>query len=199
ILKQDLTYSHKEASLDAQFVNENISKHHLFQIDFLLKNTDSYQSYLNKLEKNDQTKLKLAWKNVQQKLNYNIGDYENLKECFAYKSNGAAQYKTIKKDEKVLSYLQETAKTHFLTLETNDAVKALIIVIEGHAGNIFYDLLITCPNLTEEIYHQMSIMKFYEIASSKRLHFLGDINDTNSFKSQGFILKEKIQIHSTKN
>lgn len=167
--------------------------------DTLVKNQTSYEAYLNSLPTDTQKEIKTEWKAIH-KNQYKLGEYENFKDVFAYRENGAQTYKAFKVNPKINKYIKEN--TQFLTIETNDHILAIIFFIKGHGHHYFYDFLKVneqaSNGLSDLILNQFAIMKFYEREDSNRLHLLSQKVDLDLFKKQGFTTRDQIELSVVK-
>ena len=161
-----------------------LSSHH--SVDFLLKNHENYECYINDLDPELQKQIKNSWKFVYKDLKLSLGEYESFKEIFAYKDQGAKQYKEFKRDTLLAKYINTDQEVYFITLEDKESVKIIIPVIKGHKSNLFYDIFSIADHIPEIIPHQMAILKFYEYEHSNKLRCLGDKDNSHLFNSLGF-------------
>jgi hypothetical protein len=183
---QEICFSDAYTEMES-FIHSNNKKNKKNQVqDTLFKNQDSYQSYLGSLSSNLQRLIKKSWKVTQIDLELNMGDYSSFKEIFAYKSEGAKQYKECKNHSKLLKYLSLNQETYFLTLESSSEVKAIIPYIKGQGHHTFYDVLMLDESIPETIPHQLAIVKFYDLEDCDRLHFLGETKQQDHFLDLGY-------------
>lgn len=192
IYAQEITYSHALGQLDFNHdVEHEVTNKKTYIADSLVKSKKNYEEFMKNLSSEDQRLISTSWKMIHKELQYQIGEYNNFKEVFAYKNKGAEQYNIIKKIPKVKTYLEESHSPVFMTLETKDEIKALLIYVMGKNGNAFYDIVLTEDQIPETIPHQMSIIQFFESKSSHRLHFLGDMNSHHHLISLGYTKREQ--------
>jgi hypothetical protein len=163
--------------------------------DTLIKNQSSYEGYLNSLKVEIKDSIQKSWKSVY-KNQYKLGDYDNFKEVFAYRENGAATYKVLKKNSKISKYIKEDSQ--YLTIESEDSILALIFFIKGHGHHYFYDFIKLNDQLDDLILNQYAIMKFYEKEESNRLHLLLNKDGLDLFIEQGFTTRDQIELSVVK-
>jgi hypothetical protein len=194
IYTQNLIYC--DAYLEMNNLTQSKNSTHISKTipETLVKNRASYEEFVQKLPREIQAKVKTSWKKLYKELEFKMGDFTNFKESFQYKSKGSLQYKELKKHPKIQKYIKLEEEIHFLTLESANEVMAFIIFIKGKGINSFYDILILDDVISETIAHQVAILKFYEKTECNRLHYLGDISETNSFLDLGFTQRNQYQL-----
>lgn len=155
----------------------------------LVKNKDSYQSYLSSLSSDISQSIKSSWKALRE---LKLSDYEYFKEAFAYKSKGAEQYRTLKKTEPVATYLELDCPMEFLTIENEEEVLALTVFFEGKNGHAFYDVILSESGTMAS--HQMAIMRFFEREHLNKLHYLGDEPISQNLIGCGFTKRSQFKV-----
>jgi hypothetical protein len=163
--------------------------------DTLIKNQASYEDYLDSLSNEVKNDIKNNWKLIH-KNNFKLGEYNKFKEVFAYRENGAATYKALKVNSKISKYIKEDS--HFLTIETEESILAIIFFIKGNGHHSFYDFIKLNDSLDDLILNQYAIMKFYEKEDSNRLHLLMNKDNLELFKKQGFTTRDQIELSVVK-
>jgi hypothetical protein len=194
ILSQEVLFSEAYNQILCENQSDNNQSMQKSIPDTLIKNQEDYQSFFNCLENEKQKELKVSWKKVQKGLGFKLGEYDNFKTSFEYKDNGATQYKQLKNNHLIKKYLKEGTKIEFLTLETSEEIKAMVIFIYGKKGNAFYDIVLQDEKVPKEIPHQMAIIKFYDAHESNRLHFAGEIQDAKDLTSLGYTIREQFLV-----
>lgn len=191
ILSQEVLCSEAYNEIRTRHQLENSKLTQRSTPDTLIKNQSDYQGFLSSLKDDIQLEIKKGWREVQKDLNFKLGEYDSFKTSFEYKKNGAAQYKHLKNNPLLKSYLQEGTQVEFLTLETSEELKALIIFVYGNNGNAFYDIILQDTEVPKAIPHQMAIIKFYEAQDANRLHFAGEIAQASELISLGYTIREQ--------
>lgn len=174
--------------LDQQKNIQNLEFGHSY-----IKKYDSYKSYMDSLPRDLNQQIKRLWKNLAQNLKLNLGEYHSFNKAIASKKNVNDLKELL--DDPSFSKYNTGFRGHILTLEKNNEVSTIIYLIEGTDGNYFYDFLEITPNrqLIELLFHQIVLMKFYEIQEGSRLHFLGDFSN-EELQSLGFDSKSYIDV-----
>lgn len=189
ILSQELRYSQAYQELQNISEADTIIFNQSEVAESLIKNQPDYQSFIFSLPQETREDIKSAWKILQKELQLKMGDYQSFKESFAYKTEGAKQYKELKNNPVVKKYLNDDCEAHFLTLESTEKIEALIIFSFGAAGNGFYEIIFVNDHIPLEIPHQLAIIKFYESHNCERLHYTGDIAAVKFLKPLGFTVR----------
>ena len=172
IYSQELTYSDAYEEMHKLSNQQTASKKNQIIPETLIKNRSNYEEFFSHLSKETQAHIKSSWKTVYRDLQYKMGDFNQFKDVFGYKSEGAKQYKELKKNPMIEKYIGLENKVHFLSLENNKEVKLLVLLIEGSGINSFYEIYSFDDSIPKIIPHQMAIMKFYELDNANRLHCL---------------------------
>lgn len=187
---QSLRFSKAYAELSQTIgFNSNIKEEKL-ALDTLVKNQASYEEYLNSLNSTTTKKLKENWKQAY-KNKFQFDEFSNLKAIFSYRKDQSDIYKKLKKDKEINTYLKEN--TQFLTIESNKKVLGIVFYIQGHGHHSFYDF-INLSDLENCLLHQVAIMKFYELESANRLHFLNFQKDLELCAEMGFTTRQQIEL-----
>lgn len=168
-------------------------------IDALIKNKASYEDFYLSLKQSTQKQIKNAWKFVARDLAYQMGMYKNLKDVFTYKERGAEQYRQLKDHSLFKKYNPEHLNLTFVTLETAHEVKSIMLFIDGHGINCFYEFLNLSEDIPEIVPHQLAIVQFFEHERCDRLHYLGEITNRNFFLDLGYTYRKQQLLKMTKN
>jgi hypothetical protein len=158
----------------------------------LIKTANSYENYLSTLEDSLQTQIKKMWRSFY-KEELKLGEYSNLKEVFSYRKGTNDVYKKIKSNPVFKQYKNE--KCIHLTVEKDNAVLAIIFFIKGHGGHYFFDTFSLDKSVDEMMLCQLTIMKFYEIEDSSRLHLMNKSDSISLYQSLGFSLHSQIHMN----
>lgn len=192
IVSQEICYS----ELYGDVFGKDESHKSIQILDSLVKNQKSYQEYLQSLSPELGKNIISLFKNYNR--NYQIGDYSSFKKMFEYKSNGAKQYKELKKLTPFSLKRDESIPTTYLTLENREEVLAIVLLEQGTQGNIFYSIPYHKNHIDKKILHQMAIMKFYELENGYKLHFQGKLEQLEIFKHFGFTTRNQIILTQNK-
>lgn len=201
---QELKYNSSFEKIDNQISQLNsISNVEEYSVpDSFLKSFNNYESYFSALETVTQTEVKKLWKMVYKDLGLDIKEYTSFKDCFSYKTEGSHQYKELRSLEKIKAYQKLDNKLYFQTLESKSKVFVVIIYIEGKNGHLFYDFLNIENHLSNEVIHQMAIMKFYDFENFYKLHTLTanlSKEDSESLIRFGYSSRKQMSLTSCKN
>lgn len=164
-------------------------------VNCLVKNRASYQEYLNHLSLESQKEIKALWRDVYRDKGCRIGEYLNFKECFEYKKQGSCQYKELKKNKEISSYIQ--LADMFLTFESPDEVFGLVFVFHGSPGQIFFKTYSLREEIKNGLLVQAAIMRFYEEREASKLRFLERAAYSKQLAAWGFTHKS-VHILETK-
>ena len=171
---------HTNLSLSAHQSHEDI-------VNCLVKNRANYQQYLEGLEEAQQKKIKSIWKKVYHDQSWRIGEYKKFKECFGYKKSGAKQYNQLKKQSRLIPYIQQADL--FLTFESPEEVFGIVFMFHGSPGQMFFKTCAVSENVEDELLTQAAIMRFYEEPECSKLRFLERTKFTSELASLGFTQK----------
>lgn len=164
----------------------------------LVKNCSSYEEFLSKLPDEIQDQIKSDWKKIYKDYSLKMGDFSSFKEAFEYKSKGSKQRKELRSIQSIQKYIKLEENINFLTLESNDELKAFIFFVHGNGINCFYDIFVLDEKITEEIAHQVAILKFYESSKSNRLYYLGETSKLEDLCALGFTKRNQLLIKASK-
>ncbi len=156
----------------------------------LIKTANSYENYLSSLSDEFQTQIKKSWRSFY-KEGMKLGEYSSLKEIFSYRKGANEVYRKLKSDWIFKQYKHEQCL--HLTVEKENSVLAIIFFIKGHGGHYFFDTYCLDNSVDELMLCQLTIMKFYEIEDSQRLHLMKRSESLPLYQNQGFSLH--CQIH----
>ncbi len=155
-------------------------------LGFLLKNKNSYQEFIEDLSFDLKKNIQADWKFIMKNLGLELKEYKSFKEVFQYKSDGASQYKELKRSPKVIDLAYIENECEFLTLESTNRVEAIVSFSIGKGKNAFYDILLVGDNIPENIPLQMALMKFFENDDLHKLHSLVPVTDPKEHLAMGF-------------
>ena len=158
----------------------------------LIKTANSYENYLSTLEDGLQTQIKKMWRSFY-KDEMKLGEYASLKEVFSYRKGSNDIYKKLKSDWIFKQYKSEQCL--HLTVEKNNSVLAIIFFIKGHSGHYFFDIFCIDKSVDELMLCQLTIMKFYELEDSSRLHLMNRSDSISLYQSLGFSLHSQIHMN----
>jgi hypothetical protein len=158
----------------------------------LVKTANTYENYLSTLEDGLQTQIKKMWRSFY-KDEMKLGEYSSLKEVFSYRKGSNDIYKRLKSDWIYKQYKNEQCL--YLTVEKDNSVLAIIFFIKGHAGHYFFDLFCIDNSVDELMLCQLTIMKFYELEDSSRLHLMKKSDSISLYQSLGFSLHSQIHMN----
>lgn len=156
-------------------------------VNCLVKNNANYKDYIEGLDKESQKEIKSLWKQVYKNSDSRIGEYENFKDCFAYKKKGSAQYKELRKSEKLSPYVQ--LADNFLTFESADEVFAIVFLFKGSHGQYFFKPAALVEGVSEALLTQASLMRFFEEDDCSKLRFLETTEQNSTLERWGFTSK----------
>ena len=164
--------------------------------DSLVKNQSSYAEYMNALSLEAKKEVKALWKVIYQDPEIKYGDYDNLKDIFAYKDLGASQYKELKGKKIIQKYQNMECSKSYLTLENSYEVLAIVIFTSGHQGNAFFEIVHGDQHFSNKMFIQMGILKFYEDQNTTYLHALHTHINDELYKF-GFTPKNQLAISTS--
>lgn len=195
---QELSFSTAYEDLALSLDETYTEKRSVRVYDALMKNESSYGNFLNHLPTTVNLNIKQAWKEAQKSLSLKMGDYQEFKEIFEYKKNGALQYKGLKTHPALDIYLSTEGRTKFMTFEDDTEVHSIVIYLKGVCGHAFYDIFKIKDSVPDKLLHQQAIMQFFENEESSKLHFLGHDPGTENLEELGFTLKNQIHLKMKK-
>lgn len=166
--------------------------------DALMKNMSSYGEFLEHLPAKVNLKIKQAWKTAQKSQTLKMGDYQEFREIFEYKKNGALQYKGLKHHPALDLYFSSESRTKFMTFEDSADVHSIVIYLKGVSGHSFYDIFQIKDSVPDQLLHQQAIIQFFEDESASKLHFLGKHETQENLEELGFTLKNQIYLKMKK-
>lgn len=192
---QTITFSraYSEISLN-QFKSEKSEKK---VANTLTKSGNNYQDYLTQRDQKFQQNIKTEWKKLSSTLDMDIGDFQNFKSVFEYRTEGQVLYKQLKKDPRIALHILED--TNYITFEKDNQIQAILFLIHGVKGHLFFDWKIFNPEVSQEMMIQLSIMKFYETESATYLHPLTIYELSKKLEFAGFSERNLIQMNFKKN
>ena len=192
IISQEICYS----ELYGEVFGKEESHKSIQILDSLVKNQQSYREYIQGLTPEVSKRIMGLFKKYHSE--YKIGDYSSFKKMFEYKSNGAKQYKELRKSPQFSLKRDENIPTTYMTLEDHEEVKAIVLIEQGSQGNIFYSIPYFQEDIELEILHQLAIMKFYELDGGHKLHFQGSYESLEIFNNFGFTTRNQIILTQNK-
>ncbi len=165
------------------------------RLDALIKSADNYQEYLASLPKDLRQTIFKGFKQLQKEYGLSIGEYSQFKESFAYKNEGAKQYKEYKNHPIIKKILEEDEDYGIITLESQNKIKTMAVLKYRPSGHCFYHILILDSDIRPIMGHQLAIMLFYSQASSNQLHLADAYENLSSFTDMGFQVKEQLTLN----
>lgn len=198
ILEQSFHYTEAYSQITDQLTRSRENLVEMKNPQMLIKSKPCYKDYLASLEEDQSKAINKLWRDLELKFEYKLGEYKNFKDIFAYKKEGAKQYKELKLNPLFAKYLQLENEIKYLTLETDHNVTAIAIMINGQSQHLFYDFLILDQDIESMIMHQISILSFYETNGYERLHFLGTKKVPNIFMKMGFSFQRQYILNINK-
>lgn len=159
----------------------------------LIKSGNNYQHYLMERPLKLQKAIKLGWKELYSSLNFDIGDFNSFKSVFEYRKNGQELYKKLKKDPRILIHTKESI--NYVTFEKEGEIQALIFLIHGVKGHLFFDWVLYNSSVSKEMLIQLCIMKFYEFDEFTYLHPLTQESYSKELERVGFSERSLLQIN----
>lgn len=196
IEEQTLRFGQAYTDLSQTFTGQLTKQSERIVPDTLVKNQGDYQGYLNSLTEETRLKTMQQWKELHKK-SFSFNEYDDFKEIFAYKENGAKLYKQLKQSQTIKKYLKLNC-TYF-TLEKDKTLLGIVFLIKGYGHHYFYDYHTLSDAYEESALHQMAIMNFYEEEFSNRLHLLFQPKDSHYFTQVGFTFRKQIELTYTNN
>ena len=165
------------------------------RLDALFKSYDNYQEYLSNLAPDLRHTIFKGFKQLQVELGLSIGEYDQFKESFAYKSEGAKQYKEYKNHPIIKKIIEDEEKYQVVTLESKERIKAMAIVKHRRSGHSFYHILIQDTDIKPIMVHQLAIMSFYGQSNTNQLHLADSYENLSSFTDLGFQVREQLTLN----
>ncbi len=162
------------------------------------RNCKSYQDYLESLPQDITQEIKQDWKTLHKNLGIKLGDYPELKDAPA-----------LSIDDKTLDKLKKL-NPQILTFEKDSEVLGCLIMLKGKNGNYFFEPFVfeksSEPLVSEVLYSQYALLKFFEFPDARKCHLLKDHlkltfdqkDDALEFELQGFKLTELKHSFSSK-
>jgi hypothetical protein len=176
-----------------------VSQKKLFILGPFLRNAKTYQDYLDRVSPEISKEIKSSWKNLHKNLNVQLGDYPTLEDNLI----------DLPLDKDLLKKWTK-AGAQVLTFEKDHAILGCLLMIKGKNGNLFFEPFVfestEEPLITEELYIQYALLKFFEFPEARKCHLLRESSkiifdhqeDAAHFEAQGFILKEVRQTFSSR-
>lgn len=178
----------QEFNLSAQGTNVLLKE--AYVLEPLTKAFKTYQSYLESLDSEMQSFVKNTWKNLHNKGEIELGDYQSPTD-------------TPKTLQIPSSQLEQWTKwgAQVLTLEKDLKVLGCLLVLKGRNGNIFFEPFPFEPEgaaiVSDEIYTQYALLNFFEMPEARKCHLMKfgsklifqDKEDLSFFQNQGFQIK----------
>lgn len=196
IEEQTLRFGQAYSELSETFSGQLTKQAERIVPDTLVKNQRDYKEYLNSLLETTRLSIMQQWKEIHKK-SFNFNEYEDFKEVFAYKENGAKLYKELKQNKNIKKYLKLNCA--YYTLEKEKTLLGIVFLIKGYGHHYFYDYYSLSNDFNESVLHQMAIMNFYEEENSNRLHLLFQPKDYEYFTQVGFTFRKQIELTYSNN
>lgn len=161
-----------------------------FVLEPLVKSSKTYQDYLESLHQDAASQIKNGWRNLHQKCQVELGDYQSAKET----------PQTFPIDEKTLKRW-DSLGVQILTFEKDLKILGCLMVQKGKNGNIFFEPFPFEPAgeaiVPDELYTQYALLKFFEMPEARKCHMLkfgtklvfDEKEDLKFFQEQGFQFK----------
>ncbi|HLT22447.1 MAG TPA: hypothetical protein VKZ84_03355 [Bacteriovoracaceae bacterium] len=177
---------------------------HYFQKDHyhlcpLTRSVNSYQEYLATLEKESKNEIKKQWMELHKIHGIELGEYPILSEA----------PKSLPFNSSQLEFWQEMGG-QLLTFNKDGEVLGCILLFEGKNGNFFFEPFpfeaAHEAKVSDMLYIQYAILKFFEFSHSRKCHILKNLNklifdekeDLAFFADQGFSYKQIVQSFHSK-
>lgn len=183
---QRLTFYQAYNDLE-QSLNNVTNKKERIIAHTLIKSKASYKDYLLGLKDETQEKVKKSWKMANSL--YTIAEFTHFKEVFQYRKDGANLLSALKKLPD-FSKIKDHEVT-YLTLEEDNEILAIIMLIKGHHGNYFYNFCLLKLDLDQVILHQIAILHFFEKEDANKLHPMKGVSDLAFFQEMGFTTRKQ--------
>lgn len=158
-----------------------------YVLEPLVKAYKSYEDYLGSLPKEVSTQIKNGWMTLHKKNEVKLGDYPTVTDL----------PKGLELDPSLVEKWKKLG-AQVLTFERDQHVLGCLIVLKGKGGNVFIEPLPFEPEdkmtVSDELYTQYAILKFYELANARKCHMLKsgtklvfkEREDLRFFLDQGF-------------
>lgn len=170
------------------------STRELYVLEPLPKAHKSYQDFLESLDREVKAQIKSSWKTLHKDAGMKLGDYPNPLEA----------PKSIPLDREQLERWGLKGH-HLLTFEKDGNVLGCLLIQKGKGGNVFFEPFIfeaeDQPIITEVLYTQYALLKFFEIPEARKCHLMRsgaklvfeERADLAFFTDQGFSAKTILQ------
>lgn len=162
------------------------------------RNCKSYQDYLENLGPDVAIEIKQNWKKLHKNLHIKLGDYPHFEDA------------SLDKMDPLFKEKYKKLNAHVLTFEKDNEVLGCLFLMKGKNGNFFFEPFVfesaPEPIISEELYTQYAILKFFEFPEARKCHLLRENSkllfenkdDCIQFELQGFKIFELKQTFSSK-
>jgi hypothetical protein len=161
----------------------------------LTKAQKSYKDYLESLGPEVRGQIKEGWKKLHKNLSIKLGEYLLPAETPA---NLPIEAELLK--------IWASWGAQVLTFEKDDSILGCLLLLKGNGGNVFFEPFVFeqegTPLVSEELYTQYALLKFFEMQQARKCHLMkfgnklvfDDRSDLTFFVEQGF--KQKTITHT---